>query len=665
MAPAAPPAPGAACALSPPLADVCAELVAASAALAGARDLRGRAVLLRADLNVPTTPDGAVADAARIDAALPVIELLAAKGARVAVLSHFGRPDAKARGGAQGGAAGHSLAPVAAVLAARLGPRFVGLAPDCVGPAAAAAVGGLEDGQARARAAHAWGAGGCRAWLPAAERIARQPHTARMPARLLPRRPTHAAPPPPAPPPARQVLLLENVRLHAGETANDAAFAAQLAALGEVYVNDAFGVVHRDQASVTGLAALMPRRYPGPLVAKELTNYLVRGAGGGGPGVALVEPGVGSPRAAPRMPPLDPPVPRAAPRPPGRDGVPAPPAGRGHGRQQGEGQDPRAREPYRQRRRDRRRRAHGLHLPRGAGRERGRDADRGRVGGGDRRTRAPAACWGLAADRCGLLAASAAALGRRQRACCKPAVVKHGSACPPPRLQPARKMIEAAAARGVQLLLPTDALVSLSLDAPVVREGPRGREGRLGAFHGARGGACTPAQDPPPPIPTSAQDMRVVPLTASCCSAEAPCVPPGCFGVDVGPATAEAYRAALGAVNTLLWNGPMGRCAGAGGVCLGGWVPCAKPSAWPAMAAAAVSRPSRPPPLRPTPLPPPARYEVPEFGRGTTAMIETVTAATERGAATTIGGAHCTRLRRGAAGLGGLDACSVLCAAAC
>lgn len=94
----------------------------------------------------------------------------------------------------------------------------------------------------------------------------------------------------PPPPPASQVVLLENVRLHAGETSNDPAFAAQLAALGDVYVSDAFGVVHRDQASVTGLAALMPRRYPGPLLAKELTNYLVGWGGGrGGEGGTLVQ----------------------------------------------------------------------------------------------------------------------------------------------------------------------------------------------------------------------------------------------------------------------------------------------------------------------------------------------------------------------------------------
>ena len=70
-----------------------------------------------------------------------------------------------------------------------------------------------------------------------------------------------------------QVLLLENTRLHPGEEINDAALAQQLASCGDVFVNDAFGACHRDQATVTGLARHMRRCYPGLLVRKEV-KYL-------------------------------------------------------------------------------------------------------------------------------------------------------------------------------------------------------------------------------------------------------------------------------------------------------------------------------------------------------------------------------------------------------
>jgi phosphoglycerate kinase len=71
-----------------------------------------------------------------------------------------------------------------------------------------------------------------------------------------------------------QALLLENVRFHPGEETCDPAFVADLAKLGQVFVNDAFGACHRDQASVTGLAAAVPRCYPGPLLRKEV-EYLM------------------------------------------------------------------------------------------------------------------------------------------------------------------------------------------------------------------------------------------------------------------------------------------------------------------------------------------------------------------------------------------------------
>jgi 3-phosphoglycerate kinase len=69
------------------------------------------------------------------------------------------------------------------------------------------------------------------------------------------------------------VLLLENVRFHAGEEANDATFAKALAALGDVYVNDAFGAAHRAHASTAGIAHVLPQAAMGLLMAKEL-QYL-------------------------------------------------------------------------------------------------------------------------------------------------------------------------------------------------------------------------------------------------------------------------------------------------------------------------------------------------------------------------------------------------------
>ncbi len=155
-------------------------------------DVRGKRVLVREDLNVPMN-GSAVADLTRIDAALPTLRYLRDNGARTLVLSHLGRPHGKPD-------TKFSLAPVAAALAARLESPVI-FAPDCVGPAAAAAAANCRDGQ---------------------------------------------------------IVLLENVRFHPEEEADDPAFAHQLATLGEVYVNDAFGTAHRAHASTEGIAHLLP-----------------------------------------------------------------------------------------------------------------------------------------------------------------------------------------------------------------------------------------------------------------------------------------------------------------------------------------------------------------------------------------------------------------------
>ena len=169
--------------------------------------LAGRTVIVRCDLNVPLT-DAQITDDGRIRASLPTLNLLIQAGARVVVVSHLGRPN-----GAPD--AKYSLAPVAQRLSELLG-KAVTFASDTVGSSAAEAVGGLADGD---------------------------------------------------------VVLLENLRFNAGETAKSAderrEFASKLAAFGDAFVSDGFGVVHRKQASVYELAELLPSA-AGTLIVTEL-----------------------------------------------------------------------------------------------------------------------------------------------------------------------------------------------------------------------------------------------------------------------------------------------------------------------------------------------------------------------------------------------------------
>ena len=168
-----------------------------------ALDVRGKRVLVREDLNVPLE-GGRVTDLTRIEAAAPTLLDLSRRGAKVIVMSHLGRPDGKVVESLR-------MAPVAQALAAVLGMP-VKTAPDCVGPAATAAVNALADGD---------------------------------------------------------VLLLENLRFHKEEEADDDAFARQLASLGDIYVNDAFGTAHRAHASTVGITKYLPS-YMGPLMRHEL-----------------------------------------------------------------------------------------------------------------------------------------------------------------------------------------------------------------------------------------------------------------------------------------------------------------------------------------------------------------------------------------------------------
>src|SRR5271154_6681992 len=156
-------------------------------------DVRGKRVLLRADLNVPIK-NGVVTDMTRIERLAPTIEALIGRGAKVIVMSHFGRPEGK-RDPAL------SLRPLVASLGRAIGGRDVVFAEDCIGDEAKQLVAALRPGQ---------------------------------------------------------VALLENLRFHPGEEANSADFARALAELGEVYVDDAFSAAHRAHASIAALADLLP-----------------------------------------------------------------------------------------------------------------------------------------------------------------------------------------------------------------------------------------------------------------------------------------------------------------------------------------------------------------------------------------------------------------------
>jgi phosphoglycerate kinase len=173
-------------------------------------ELRGRTVLVRSDLNVPL--DGqTITDDGRIRATLPTIQHLRDAGAKVVVCAHLGRP--KGAPDPQ-----YSLAPVAARMSELLGAD-VAFATDSVGESARAVIAGLAEGD---------------------------------------------------------VALLENLRFNAGEASKDdaerGAFADELAALADVYVNDGFGVSHRKQASVTDIAERLPHA-AGLLVLKEVEAF--------------------------------------------------------------------------------------------------------------------------------------------------------------------------------------------------------------------------------------------------------------------------------------------------------------------------------------------------------------------------------------------------------
>ncbi len=185
-------------------------------------DLTGKRVLIRVDFNVPLSKDGGeILDDTRIRETVPTIEFALRRKAKVILCSHLGRPKGKV-------VPALSLRPVVDRLRELLDhilgeDENVGFAPDCIGEVTQEMVANLEPGQP---------------------------------------------------------LLLENLRFHPEEEANDPAFAQQLAALCDVFVNDAFGSAHRAHASTEGITHFVPQSAAGLLMESELKHL----------GKALTEP---------------------------------------------------------------------------------------------------------------------------------------------------------------------------------------------------------------------------------------------------------------------------------------------------------------------------------------------------------------------------------------
>ena len=167
-------------------------------------DVAGKRLLVRADLNVPV--DGTrITDATRIERFAAGMKPLLAKGARLVILTHYGRPDPNERDST------FSVDKLRPALAEELGVP-VRFSDVCVGKSAEIHAGQLQDGEA---------------------------------------------------------MLCENLRYNGGETSNDPGFAAELAKLGDIYVNDAFSCAHRAHASTDAITRLLPSA-AGPLLVEEI-----------------------------------------------------------------------------------------------------------------------------------------------------------------------------------------------------------------------------------------------------------------------------------------------------------------------------------------------------------------------------------------------------------
>ncbi len=170
-------------------------------------DVGGKRVLVRVDFNVPMK-DGKITDETRITAALPTLLALINADAKIILVTHLGRPEVDSATDRKV----LSTEPIAIAISRKLGTR-VAHVDDCIGESVQRAVASMRNGE---------------------------------------------------------ILLLENVRFYAEETANDAAFAAQLASLADVYVNDAFGTAHRAHASTEGVTHHLSPCATGLLMAREI-----------------------------------------------------------------------------------------------------------------------------------------------------------------------------------------------------------------------------------------------------------------------------------------------------------------------------------------------------------------------------------------------------------
>jgi phosphoglycerate kinase len=171
--------------------------------------LHGKTVLMRVDFNVPQSKNGRITDDSRIQAALPSIRWILQQGAKLVLMSHLGKVDGEID-------PTYTLAPCATRLSELL-HQPVPLAPDCIGPVVESMVRQLAPGQ---------------------------------------------------------LVLLENLRFHQGEQhpEKDPSFAASLARLGEIYINDAFGTAHRAHASTASIAKYFPgKAAAGLLMQKEIS----------------------------------------------------------------------------------------------------------------------------------------------------------------------------------------------------------------------------------------------------------------------------------------------------------------------------------------------------------------------------------------------------------
>lgn len=164
----------------------------------------GKRVLLRVDFNVPTDKDGTIQDDSRMTKALPTINYLLEKGAKLIIMSHLGRPDGAIKDDLK-------LDKIAVHLAKLLNKPVEKL-NEATGPEVEQVISKMQNGE---------------------------------------------------------VVLLENTRFYPGEETNDPTFTAQLAKIGEVFVNDGFGVSHRKHASSYGIGTILPA-YAGFLIEKEI-----------------------------------------------------------------------------------------------------------------------------------------------------------------------------------------------------------------------------------------------------------------------------------------------------------------------------------------------------------------------------------------------------------